>query len=456
MALHIPSPELSAPSTGAASAPAGAYAPVRIVEIELSERLPALAPAHAENGQLYTRALVSVRLHTQPVGLLEIDLPRHELSASELARRVWSDLEQPINAHLRADGLPAAASLDEAGLVPKEAPRCLKERARFLVDAPMASVVVATRDRADLFEPCLRALVAMDYPNFEVLVVDNAPKTTAIADLVQRFVAEGAPVRYLREDRAGLSWARNCGLAAARGQYIAYTDDDVVVDRHWLTGLVQAFAMERDVVCTTGLVLPSELETPAQLLFEQFGGHGKGFTPTIFDMKRYHPKRPMYPFNPGVFGHGCSMMFRTGALRSIGGFDPALGAGSLTMAGEDIEVFFKLIVRGHRIAYNPSSLAYHRHRRDYEGLKKQIFGYGVGWSACLTKLMLTHPGRGLELIVKLPYGVFLMFDPRSPRHEKKNTNYPEELTKLDLKGLVRGPLAYFRSRRHVRAVQRAG
>jgi glycosyltransferase involved in cell wall biosynthesis len=118
----------------------------------------------------------------------------------------------------------------------------------------------------------LRALLALDYPRYEIIVVDNAPSTSATADFIRQTYRDVPQVRYVREDRPGLSWARNCGLMAARGEIVAFTDDDVVLDPYWLIELVKAFHVADDVMCVTGLVLPLELETPAQFLLEEFGG----------------------------------------------------------------------------------------------------------------------------------------------------------------------------------------
>src|SRR5438270_12782283 len=110
-------------------------------------------------------------------------------------------------------------------------------------------------------------------------------------------------------------------MLAARGEIVAFTDDDVVVDRYWLAELVRGFSMAADVVCVTGLVMPLELETQAQLWFEEFGDSTQRFTLRIFDLQEHHPNTPLYPY-AGSFGSAANMAFRTAFLRSVGGFDP--------------------------------------------------------------------------------------------------------------------------------------
>src|SRR5262249_21670265 len=152
---------------------------------------------------------------------------------------------------------------------------------------------------------------------------------------------------------------------AAKGKILAFTDDDVVVDRYWLIELVRGFNLADNVGCVTGLVLPLELETAAQRWLEEFGGFDKGFIPRVYNLKENHPKTPLYPYTSGRFGTGANMAFTSACLDSIGGFDPALGPGNLADSGEDLAAFFQVVMRGHTLVYTPSALLYHLHRRDY-------------------------------------------------------------------------------------------
>ena len=94
------------------------------------------------------------------------------------------------------------------------------------------SIVVSTRDHPEYLARCLRSLLTLHYPDYEVIVVDNAPSTTATAELIQSTYGHEARIHYVCENRPGLSLARNCGIKAARGEILAFTDDDVVVDTY--------------------------------------------------------------------------------------------------------------------------------------------------------------------------------------------------------------------------------
>ncbi len=429
------------------------FRPARLVEIELTAALPDIAPAEALTGQKYRRAYALVRLHAQPLGLIELALGEDGLRAAEYAPDIWRALQPAINAHLHHDGRPPVSALTQAGLADAALPKCLLTRAVVLAVAPFVSIVVATRDRPADLAAALRSLDALDYPHYEIIVVDNAPGTTATAELVQHWPIGRGRIRYIREDEPGLAIAHNRGLLAVTAPIVAFTDDDVIVDRHWLTELVRGFSAADRVACVTGLILPAELETPAQAWLEQFGGFTKGFTPQVFDLDRHRPPGPLYPYTAGRFGSGASMAFKTAVLRKLGGFDAALGAGTLALGGDDLAAFFQIVSAGYQLVYQPSALLYHRHRRDYAGLARQAYGYGAGLTAYLMKTLVDKPGRLLDLTRRLPAGVAYTFGPRSPKNRHKKADYPAELTRLEWRGMLAGPVAYLRSRWRTRRVR---
>lgn len=420
--------------------------PSRIVEVELGQPLLAISAFDDKTGRHYQRALCLIRLHTRPLGVVETPVGESGVSADELAELVWHSLQNAIIEHLIQDGLPPVTALDRDGLCSSSVLRCIEERDTFLAHAPFVSIIVATRDRPELIESCLQSLLALQYPGYEIIIVDNAPTTNATAALVQQSYADMPQVRYVREDRPGLSQARNCGTRAARGEIVAFTDDDVVVDPYWLVELVRAFAIAGDVACVTGLGLPLELETAAQFWSEEHGAFNNGFSRRIFDMKENHPRIPLHPYTVGRFGAGVSMAFKTAFLRDAGGFDPALGVGSPARGGEDLAMFFQVMTRGYKLVYEPASLLYHLHRRDYPGLRKQVYNCGVGLTAYLTKSLRDSPRLLFDFLVKVPYGLFFALSSRSPKNSKKSARYPKELTALELKGMLYGPFAYVRSR----------
>ncbi len=426
------------------------FAPARVIQIDIDQPLQPIMTLNEANGREYHRALALIRLHTQPLGVVELRWEGVRLDPVACAEQVWRALGPTIRNHLRQDGL-AVTSLDARGVPSVRGAPCLHPPSDWREAAPFMSVVVPTRDRPDRLRACLQSLLALDYPDYEIIVVDNAPRTRATASLLQELQGGRVPLRYLCEERPGVSWARNFGLGNARGEFVAFTDDDVLVDKNWLSALAAGFRAADNVACVTGLILPLELETQAQEWFEEYGGFTRGFAQTIYDMKEYRPGRDtpngrLYPFSAGIFGVGANNAFRAATLCELGGYDPALGGGTASMGGEELAEYFKLLTHGFRLVYQPAALVYHAHRREYTDLRRQIYAYGLGFSAYITKSLVDNPRLILDILSRLPYAVYRILAPGAPKHRQKRQDFPRELTRLELIGMMLGPLAYLRAR----------
>jgi GT2 family glycosyltransferase len=310
--------------------------------------------------------------------------------------------------------------------------------------------VICTRERPDALAKCLDSLLAQQYPTYRVLVVDNAPITEATAEVVRAAAARG-PVEYLREPNAGLSFARNAAVQAAPGEILAWIDDDEVADRHWLAEVARALHEHPDADVVSGVIVPAELATRAQLWFEQFGGHskGRGFTPAVFSPATAHLQSPLYPLPP--FGTGANMTFRPGVIERIGLFDTALGAGTPAMGSEDTLAFTQVLLSGGKIVYQPTAVTHHYHRRDLAGLHKQMVGYGTGLVAAYTSLVLARPGVIFALLKLLPGAIKVITAEDSPRVATLRDDFPRELLSANRRGMLAGPWAYLKGRRAARA-----
>jgi len=257
------------------------------------------------------------------------------------------------------------------------------------------TVAVCTRDRPRDLDQCLDSIERARQASgarVEVLVVDNAPPDDATREVVQRHPG----VRYTREPVAGLDVARNRALAEARGQWLAYVDDDVRVDAGWLDGLARARAEHPDAAGIVGLVLPAELATTAQVRFERGGGFGRGFAQRRWD-GRHGPGGRLHPLGAGVFGAGCDMAFDVDVLRSLGGFDEALDTGPPLPGGGDLDIFFRVLAAGHPLVYEPQMAVFHRHRRGTQELRRQYASWGSGFAAYLGARW-ADPDERLEIV----------------------------------------------------------
>jgi GT2 family glycosyltransferase len=232
------------------------------------------------------------------------------------------------------------------------------EPASQLPPARTLTVAICTKDRPDLLKRCLDAVASIRPPWVEITVVDNAPKTTATRDIV----AAHGDVHYFFENRPGLDFARNRALSEATSEWIAYLDDDVVVDRGYFDGLAAAWAEHPDAGAVTGLVLPLELETEAQIIFERNGGFGRGFT----------PRRYASALSAGIFGAGCNMAFNRQALLALGGFDEALDTGAPLPGGGDLDIFYRTVRASWIFVYEPRMAVFHQHRRELYALRRRL------------------------------------------------------------------------------------
>jgi O-antigen biosynthesis protein len=238
---------------------------------------------------------------------------------------------------------------------------------------PFASVAVCTRDRPEDLARCLDAISALDYPRFEVLIVDNAPRT----DATKRLVRERFPqFHYVHEPRPGLDWARNRAIVESSGEILAFTDDDVIVDRGWLRAIGRVFGASPAVAGVAGMIAPAELETRAQRAFEAYGGFGRGWQRKWLRRPRRLGAPTYWHHGAGWIGAGANMAFRRSTFDQLGGFDPALDVGTATMGGGDLDIFFRVLQEGLLLVYAPEALVRHRHRRGDDELARQLTTWG--------------------------------------------------------------------------------
>ncbi|MDO9713577.1 glycosyltransferase family 2 protein [Paracraurococcus lichenis] len=238
------------------------------------------------------------------------------------------------------------------------------------VGSTRVSVVICTRDRSDALARCLASLQQQSRRPDQVLVVDNASR-----DGRTEAAARAAGVEYVREDRPGLDIARNTGVLHATGDIVAYTDDDIVLHPRWLERMTAAFDA-LDIMSVTGLVLPAELETPAQQVFEDHWGFGRGFERIDFGREFFAAHR-RHGCPTWEIGAGASMAFRRKAFDLVGLFDERLDVGAAGCSG-DSEYWHRLLVAGWRCRYEPAAVAFHYHRRTFEGLSRQLHAYMRG------------------------------------------------------------------------------
>jgi GT2 family glycosyltransferase len=261
-------------------------------------------------------------------------------------------------------------------------------------------------------------------------------------------------VRRVVEPVPGLDFARNRALREARGEVVAFLDDDIVADPGWLDGLREALAEDPEAGIVTGLVLPFALATPAQVTFERRGGFRRGTRKLRYAGDRL-PGNPLFPFGSGMFGAGANMAVRREVVLGLGGFDEALDTGPPLPGGGDLDVFTRVLRAGHPLVYEPRMLVFHRHRPERAALRRQYRSWGEGFMAYVAKTHAADPAGRERLRALVAWWV------RAQARELARAalgrswgppGYVLEETAGGIAGLAGG---YARSRRRSEALRRA-
>jgi len=216
-------------------------------------------------------------------------------------------------------------------------------------ESPKMSVVVCSYNGSRTIADCLDGLQNLDYPTFEVIVVDDG-STDATPQIASEYGA-----RVIRTANQGLGAARNEGMRAATGEIVAYIDDDARPDPHWLTYLANMY-LQTDFVAIGGPnVAPQEDGRIAEAVAHAPGGPVHVLvTDTVAD---HLP--------------GCNLTIRRAALEAIGGFDTRYSA-----AGDDVDVCWRLQENGGKLGFHPGAMVWHHRRNSAKAYWKQQRDYG--------------------------------------------------------------------------------
>jgi glycosyltransferase involved in cell wall biosynthesis len=217
-------------------------------------------------------------------------------------------------------------------------------------DWPSVSVVICAHNAAATLDECLSHACALDYPEFEIIVVDDG-SSDETGDIIRRHPgADLLPIPH-----SGLSAARNAGLAAAAGDLIAYLDSDAYPPPEWLYYLVLGLDGP-NVGAAGGPNFPPEDEPPsAQAVARAPGG----------------PVHVMLTDHRAEHVPGCNLAVWREVLEDLGGFNPVY-----TAAGDDVDVCWRLLARGYEIGFHPAAFVWHRRRPGLRPYLRQQRGYG--------------------------------------------------------------------------------
>ncbi len=226
----------------------------------------------------------------------------------------------------------------------------------------------------------------------------------------------------------------------------------MVVDSGWVKALATVFAENAEVMAVTGLVVPYEIETEAQLLFEQCGGFGRGFERRRYRVNTERGERAASLHGvTGKYGTGANMAYRRHLFDRIGYFDPALDVGTVTNGGGDLEMFFRVLKAGYALVYEPEAVVRHCHRRDYAHLRTQLATWDTAFYAYLTRSILVYPDERIAFFRLgfrwlLRQMRFLLISSVYPSY------FPRDILLARLKGSFRGLYCYKKARRTAKEI----
>ncbi|MBV8492225.1 MAG: glycosyltransferase [Alphaproteobacteria bacterium] len=232
-----------------------------------------------------------------------------------------------------------------------------------LLRYPRVSVVVCSYNAERTMEACLASLETLDYPDYEVIVVNDG-STDGTLEIAERFPF----CRIISQPNMGLSAARNVGAGAATGEIVAYTDSDCVADPDWLTYLVAKMETSNLAACGgPNFPPPEESLVPAAVAVSPGG-----------------PTHVLISDEVAEHIAGCNMAFRRHALLALGGFDPLYRA-----AGDDVDICWRFQDAGYTIGFSAAAVVWHFRRNTVGAYLKQQRGYGKAEALVYAK----HPFR---------------------------------------------------------------
>jgi glycosyltransferase involved in cell wall biosynthesis len=244
-------------------------------------------------------------------------------------------------------------------------------------------LIVCTRNRSERLPQFFAHLAQLDFPgdDWELVIIDHA-SSDGTPQAIEAFAATSPmPVCHIRATTDALTGAKNIGLAHARGDILAFTDDDCYLRPDYLRALTEVFA-DPDVGVVGGRVVLHD-PTDARLSVRDVE-HPTDITPHTF-------------VRAGTI-HGANMAVRRDVVRTVGGFDPLFGPGTRCMAAEDVEYVARAVWAGWRARYDPRPVVAHHHgRKPGEDTERYRSSYDYGRGAYYTKYMMRPRARRVYL-----------------------------------------------------------
>jgi GT2 family glycosyltransferase len=252
----------------------------------------------------------------------------------------------------------------------------------------LVSVVICTAGRPQVFGAALQSVLLQDYGDFEVLILDQS-RDDGTETITRERAANDSRVRYWRLDQRGLSRAYNRGVERARGELVAFTDDDCVAPPGWLRAVANAFTREPGAELVYGQVLGP--------IDPQDRRAGEGEIPTL-----PIPKLQRLSKRDGfrVFGMGANFATRRAAWKRVGGFDEILGGGGPLQSAQDFDYAYRVFLGGGTILLDPAVVVHHYGFRPNSEWPDTVGSYGIGVGGFYSKHIRAGDGYAFLLFAR--------------------------------------------------------
>jgi cellulose synthase/poly-beta-1,6-N-acetylglucosamine synthase-like glycosyltransferase len=236
------------------------------------------------------------------------------------------------------------------------------------MNEPFITIIVPAYNSEKIIRKCIESLLAIDYPNYEIFIVDDG-STDKTKEILSEYKGR---INIIESQHFGPSHCRNIAAKIAKGEFLAFTDADCLVDKNWLKELMRGFINDK-VVSVGGSQLSPQDETDFGKRVQEFfeltgflGGYIKQNKHPVSSIKHQDLSIRKASHNPS-----CNSMYRKGALLEIGGFDEDL------WPGEDVDLDHRLNKKGFTFMYNPQAIVYHYRPQSLKELSRMMYRYGV-------------------------------------------------------------------------------
>jgi glycosyltransferase involved in cell wall biosynthesis len=253
---------------------------------------------------------------------------------------------------------------------------------------PKFSIIVPTRNRPKPIETFLQSLEEskiLERKDTEIIIINNSAEEGGLESICNKY-----GVLYLCEQKTGKSYALNTGVANARGEYLVFTDDDVIVkDYSWIDKLHANFERSSKIAYVSGNVVAYAIKTNVQRQWEKKGGLSKGSKPKYFNQS-YLSTFKFKPWPLTKICAGANCMIKKEALDKAGGFSTFFGPGAPIGHGESLLIGHELIRLGYELCYEPEAKVYHNHPESETDIKQKLFLYAKGDTAIHMHIFLKY------------------------------------------------------------------